>query len=66
MLDPVFALRRRIVIAPGKTARVAFWTILASSRAELLDLVDKHQDRNAFGEAATSPGRQRGAAPPSG
>ncbi|EWY41660.1 glycosyl transferase [Skermanella stibiiresistens SB22] len=53
VLDPIFALRRRVVVAPSKTARVAFWTMLAASRAELLDLIDKHQDRNAFERATT-------------
>ena len=38
VLDPVFSLRRRVVIPPGRVARVAFWTVVASSRAELLDL----------------------------
>jgi cyclic beta-1,2-glucan synthetase len=53
VLDPIFSLRRRLRLAPGETARVAFWTIVASSRAELLDLVDKHQDVHAFERAAT-------------
>jgi cyclic beta-1,2-glucan synthetase len=53
VLDPVFALRRRVRIAPGRTVRVAFWTVVASSRAEVLDLVDKHEDTTAFDRAAT-------------
>jgi cyclic beta-1,2-glucan synthetase len=53
VLDPIFALKYRVNIAPGKVARVAFWTLVASSRAELLDLVDKHHDRSAFGRAKT-------------
>jgi len=53
VLDPVFALRRRLRIAPGRTARIAFWTLVASSRSEVLDLVDKHLDANAFERAAT-------------
>jgi cyclic beta-1,2-glucan synthetase len=53
VLDPVFSLRYRVVIPPGKVARVAFWTVVASSRAELLDLVDKHYDRSAFDRAKT-------------
>jgi cyclic beta-1,2-glucan synthetase len=53
VLDPVFALRRRVRIQPGETVRIAFWTIVASSRAELLDLIDKHHDANAFERAAT-------------
>ncbi len=53
VLDPIFSLRRRVMIAPGQVARIAFWTIVASSEAELLDLVDKHHDRNAFDRAKT-------------
>ena len=53
VLDPVFSLRQSVRIAPGKVARVAFWTVVASSRAELLDLIDTHHDRNAFDRAKT-------------
>ncbi len=53
VLDPIFALRRRVRIAPGATAHVAFWTIVASTRETLLDGVDKHRDTSAFGRAAT-------------
>lgn len=53
VLDPIFSLRRRVRIAPGKVARIAFWTLVARSRAELLDLVDKHHDRNAYDRAKT-------------
>ncbi len=53
VLDPIFSLRRCIEIQPGKVVRVAFWTVVAASRAELLDLVDKHHDRNAFDRART-------------
>jgi cyclic beta-1,2-glucan synthetase len=53
VLDPVFALRRRLHIPPGGTARIAYWTIMASSRAALLDAVDKHGDANAFARAST-------------
>ncbi|WP_460873792.1 GH36-type glycosyl hydrolase domain-containing protein [Paralcaligenes ginsengisoli] len=53
VLDPIFSLRQRVLIPPGDVARVSFWTIVASSRAELLDLVDKHFDRNAFDRAKT-------------
>jgi cyclic beta-1,2-glucan synthetase len=52
VLDPIFSIRRRIRIAPGATARVAFWTIAASSRAALLDGVDKHRDGTAFARAS--------------
>ena len=53
VLDPVFALRRRLRIAPGGTVRLSFWTVVASSRDALLDAIDKHRDTNAFARAAT-------------
>jgi cyclic beta-1,2-glucan synthetase len=53
VLDPIFALRRRVRIAPGTTVRIAFWTVVAASREAVLDLVDKHRDSSAFERAAT-------------
>ncbi|HEY3485776.1 MAG TPA: glucoamylase family protein, partial [Ilumatobacteraceae bacterium] len=53
VLDPVFCLRHRLRIPPGATARVAFWTMIATSRAAVLDLADKHRDPTAFERAAT-------------
>ena len=53
VLDPVFALRHRIVVPAGTTARIAFWTGVASSRAGVLDLLDKHRDANSFVRATT-------------
>ena len=53
VLDPVFALRRRMRIPPGATVRVAFWTLVARSREAVLDLVDKNHDANAFERAST-------------
>ena len=53
VLDPIFSLRRRIRLAPGATARIAFWTLVAPSRSEALDLADKHQDPAAFERAIT-------------
>ena len=32
VLDPVFALRRRVRVAPGAIVRIAFWTVVADSR----------------------------------
>jgi cyclic beta-1,2-glucan synthetase len=52
VLDPAFALRQRIRIPPGGTARISFWTLAASSRGALLDLIDKHHDPSAFDRAA--------------
>ena len=53
VLDPIFALRRRIRIPPGGTARIAFWTAVASTRQDVLDLIDKHREITAFERAAT-------------
>jgi len=53
VLDPVFALRYRVRIPPGRTARLAYWTVVAHSRDELLDLVDKHRSPGTFERAAT-------------
>jgi cyclic beta-1,2-glucan synthetase len=53
VLDPVFAFRRRVRIQPDEMVRIGFWTVVASSRADVLGLVDKHHDANAFERAAT-------------
>ncbi len=53
VLDPIFSLRRHVSIPRGATARVAFWTMAASSRDDVLDLADKHHDSMAFERATT-------------
>ena len=53
VLDPIFSLRRRVRIPRGATARIAFWTLAASSRDGVLDLADKHHDAMAFERATT-------------
>lgn len=53
VLDAIFSIRQRVKVPPGKIARIAFWTLVASSKEELLALVDKHHDRNAFDRAKT-------------
>lgn len=53
VLDPIFALRKRVRIPPGATVRLSFWTSVADSRAAVLDLFDKHHDANAYVRAAT-------------
>ncbi len=53
VLDPVFALRKRVKIAPGATVHIDFWTLVASSRPAILDLIDKHRDVSAFERAVT-------------
>jgi cyclic beta-1,2-glucan synthetase len=53
VLDAVFSLRYRLRIPAGATARISFWTCVAGSRAQLLDITDKHRDVNARMRAAT-------------
>ncbi|SBR50746.1 cyclic beta-1,2-glucan synthetase [Halomonas sp. HL-93] len=53
VLDPVFALRYCLRVSPGKTAHIAYWTVVADSRQTLMDLIDKHHDRSAFERAKT-------------
>jgi cyclic beta-1,2-glucan synthetase len=52
VLDPIFAIRRRIRLDAGGTVRCAFWTMAAGSREELLDLIDRHRHPAAFERAA--------------
>ncbi len=53
VLDPIFSLRRRVRLAPGATAHVAFWTMIAPTRAEALDLADRHGDAAAYDRTLT-------------
>ena len=53
VLDPMFALRYRLEVPAGTTARIAFWTGVASSREGVLDLLDKHHEANSFVRAST-------------
>jgi cyclic beta-1,2-glucan synthetase len=53
VLDPIFSMRCHVLVPPGTTARVAFWTLIAASRAKALDLIDKHRSPMAFERATT-------------
>src|SRR5229473_540544 len=53
VLDPIFSLRYRVRVLPGTTVRIAFWTVVASSRSGALDLADKHLDATAYERAVT-------------
>ncbi len=53
VLDPIFSIRRRVLVPAGGVVRVTFWTMIADSSDRLLDLVDRHRDPAAFERAAT-------------
>src|SRR5579862_1295107 len=48
VLDPVFSLRRTVHILPGATARIAFSTLVAPDRKQVLDLADKYRGAQTF------------------
>ncbi len=47
VLDPVFALRTRIWLAPGRSAAVTFTTLVATSRDRAFELADRYHDPHA-------------------
>ncbi len=51
VLDPALVLRCPVLVPPGDTVRVAFWTIAAGSREELIDAINRHSDASAFDRA---------------
>jgi len=53
VLDPIFSLRRRVRVPRGETVRVSFWTLVAQSRHDALDIADKHRDPTAFDRVTT-------------
>ena len=53
VLDPIFALRYRVRVPPGRSVEVDFWTLVASTRDELLDVIDRHRHASAFDRATT-------------
>ncbi|HEU4919698.1 MAG TPA: glucoamylase family protein [Candidatus Limnocylindrales bacterium] len=53
VLDPIFSLRCRVRLAPGTTAHVTYSTVVAETRDDVLDLVDKFRETGAFERAST-------------
>ncbi|HJW42249.1 MAG TPA: glucoamylase family protein, partial [Rhizomicrobium sp.] len=53
VLDPILSLRRRISVPRGATVNVAFWTIVAATREEVLELAEKYSDEGSFDRART-------------
>jgi cyclic beta-1,2-glucan synthetase len=49
VLDPIFSLRTRLRVEPGTTAHLAFATMVAQTREQILGLADKYHDPAAFG-----------------
>lgn len=47
VLDPIFSLRTRVLLAPGQSATVTFTTLVATSRARAFELADRYHDPSA-------------------
>ena len=48
VLDPIFSLRRRVLIKPNQTVSISFSTAVAESHEEARRLADKYHDPNTF------------------
>lgn len=53
VLDPIFSIRRRVLVPAGRATKIAVWTLVAPTREALIDLIDTHHERNAFDRAKT-------------
>ena len=53
VLDPIFSVRRRVIVPPGSTVRVSYWTVVGDSRDSVLAQVLKYDDTAAFDRVAT-------------
>jgi cyclic beta-1,2-glucan synthetase len=51
VLDPALVLRRAVQVAPGASARVTLTTVLASSREELLGLIETYTAHHSVARA---------------
>ncbi|CAN5907458.1 hypothetical protein BH23GEM7_BH23GEM7_02370 [soil metagenome] len=47
VLDPIFGLRARLRLAPGRSASVAFTTLVATSRERAFQLADRYREPHA-------------------
>ncbi len=47
VLDPIFAIRTRVRLAPGQSASVAFTTLVATSPERAFELADRYHDPHA-------------------
>ncbi|MGH7714272.1 MAG: GH36-type glycosyl hydrolase domain-containing protein, partial [Gemmatimonadaceae bacterium] len=47
VLDPIFALRTRVRLAPGRSASVAFTTLVATTPERAFELADRYHHPNA-------------------
>lgn len=47
VLDPIFSLRQKVILKPGRRVQVSFITTLTNSRESALELIEKYKDIKA-------------------
>src|SRR5690348_2452060 len=47
VLDPIFALRTRVVVEPGESTSISFTTLVATTRAQVFTLADRYHHSHA-------------------
>ena len=53
VLDPVFSIRKTVKVLQGRKTSIDFWIISATSREELIDIIDKYRSSAAYERVAT-------------
>jgi cyclic beta-1,2-glucan synthetase len=53
VIDPIMSLRKRVRIEPGATVHIAFTTMIAATRDDVLRLADKYHDSAMFERTVT-------------
>ena len=53
VLDPVFSLRRRVIVPEGGKVRLVFATLACSTREQAMALADKYREPGTFERVAT-------------
>ncbi len=48
VLDPVFSLGQQVEVPPGTTVTLFYWTVVATTREDVLRLVDQHRATGAY------------------
>jgi len=51
VLDPIFSLRRRVVVGPGQKAVISLVTVAGETREQVLTLLDKYRELQATNRA---------------
>lgn len=53
VLDPIFSLRYRLKVSAQGSVNIAFWTVVASSKEKLIEMIDTHYNLSAYDRVKT-------------